>query len=225
MATVILRIWNIKFSKFWLLLAEKYLCVFQHCNHLRTWGFEGSVYYILKGRRWNSYSFWKWERMDETENVTKMFQADSSSTPAASSPAVADSRGVAYGQRLMGKGDTQLRASREAASPEHWAEELKAPTSSSLSGWTGIRPTSPRQCRLSNLIKKSLHRHLRVPYAALVLICFWCGVLLIYPRLVLNSCHGILFLLLLLPQHPMFMCHHTQPWLMKPGMNTVLWKL
>lgn len=38
------------------------------------------------------------------------------------------SRGVAYGQRLMGKGDTQLRASREAASPEHWAEELKAPT-------------------------------------------------------------------------------------------------
>lgn len=59
MATMILRIWNIKFSKFWLLLAEKYLCVFQHRNHLRTYGFEGIVYYILKGRRWNSYSLWK----------------------------------------------------------------------------------------------------------------------------------------------------------------------
>lgn len=72
-ATVILRIWNIKFSKFWLLLAEKYLCVFQHFNHLRTWGSEGRVHYILKGRRWNSHSFWKCGRVEGTESVTKTF--------------------------------------------------------------------------------------------------------------------------------------------------------
>lgn len=65
--------------------------------------------------------------------------------------------------------------------------------STSLSGWTGIRPTSSRQCRLSNLIKKSLYRHLRVAYAALVLICFWCG----------GSCYLSQPGLELLPWHPL----------------------